>query len=88
MKVDKDSEKYKDKAVVNTVLGTLHVPELRRTGKSMLGKLSGLLERGAIKVMTCLGNYRLSYSDESLSAESCGGSSEWFGRDSGRAWIE
>ncbi|KAL5525546.1 hypothetical protein ACEPAG_6882 [Sanghuangporus baumii] len=46
-KVDKG--KYKDKTLIDTVLGNVHAPQTRQLGISLYSKLSGLLESGAIK---------------------------------------
>ncbi|OCB88164.1 GroES-like protein [Sanghuangporus baumii] len=47
--IDKNSEKYKDKTVINTVFGSVHFPDLREMGVSLYSKLTVLLESGAIK---------------------------------------
>ncbi|KAL5486254.1 hypothetical protein ACEPAI_7300 [Sanghuangporus weigelae] len=47
--VDKESEKYKDKAVINSFFGEVNSPEHRQFGVSLYSKLTNLLESGAIK---------------------------------------
>ncbi|KAL5525577.1 hypothetical protein ACEPAG_6913 [Sanghuangporus baumii] len=44
-----DKGKYKDKTLIDTVLGNVHAPQTRQLGISLYSKLSGLLESGAIK---------------------------------------
>ncbi|KAL5486256.1 hypothetical protein ACEPAI_7302 [Sanghuangporus weigelae] len=46
-KVDKG--KYKDKTLLDPVVGNVHAPQTRQIGISLYSKLSGLLESGAIK---------------------------------------
>ncbi|KAL5504374.1 hypothetical protein ACEPAH_8448 [Sanghuangporus vaninii] len=47
--VDKESEKYKDKAIINSFFGEVNSPEHRQFGVSLYSKLTNLLESGAIK---------------------------------------
>ncbi|KAL5504375.1 hypothetical protein ACEPAH_8449 [Sanghuangporus vaninii] len=49
VKVDKNSERYKNKTVINTIFGSAYIPDLREMGVSLYSKLTGLLETGAIK---------------------------------------
>ncbi|KAL5486253.1 hypothetical protein ACEPAI_7299 [Sanghuangporus weigelae] len=49
VEIDKNSENYKDKTVINTIFGSVYNPDLREMGVSLYSQLTGLLERGTIK---------------------------------------